>query len=114
LVDVFAQRAGIDPWISSLLRTRHIVVVPMPNLPAYDRHMMYEQDQAGRLIKAGRLIDPGTDFPFARNEYDGARTICLLSACARHVHLLFHKYLFVIALSLHDERHGLESISLGI
>jgi Zinc carboxypeptidase len=107
LVDLFAQRANIDPWITRLLRTRRIIVVPIPNPSGYDKHMLYEQD------KAGNLIDPGIDFPFARNISGSSKEYCLLSSCASLVHHLFHQHTFVVALSLQDKTQGYESISFS-
>lgn len=105
LVEVFVERAGIDPWISRLLRTRRIVVVPIPNPSGYDRFMHYEE------TSRGTLVDPALDFPFMRN--GSSQGVCLQSATAQVIDLLFQEYVFVVALALQDKKQGSESISFS-
>lgn len=104
LVTLLATRARGDPWLARLVRTRRLVVVPLPSAAAYDRHARFED--AG-----GAQLDPAGDFPFARAPGEGGS--CLRSSAARVVDALFRNYAFVVTLQLADARGQEDSISFS-
>jgi hypothetical protein len=102
LITLFARRSHRDPWVSRLLRTRRIIVVPLPNSAAYDQGVRVERQMDGTPP-----VEPTTDFPFARTNISEP---CMLSSASRVVDELFAKYTFVVALQLQEAEREREAL----
>jgi hypothetical protein len=98
LVALFVRRAEKDPWISRLLHTRRILVVPLPSPAAYDQGVRVET-----LLNGKPPVDPAADFPFARSEVSESKDdACLVSNVARVVDELFSSMTFIVSLQLQE------------
>lgn len=105
LAVLLVSRAEEDPWISHLLSTRRIVLVPLPASAAYSAGTKLE------TLADGTSIDPATDFPFARDAT--LPDACLQSTGASLVDALFRSHTFVTALHLRDSTKGQESVTFS-
>lgn len=87
---LLTTRSEKDPWLARLLRTRRIVVVPLPSASAYDKYARFEEIDGVQVDAA--------QFPFARRPRDDK--VCLRSTAAKVIDALFSKYSFVMTLQL--------------
>eukprot|EP00586_Coscinodiscus_wailesii_P008742 CAMPEP_0172521950 /NCGR_PEP_ID=MMETSP1066-20121228/292860_1 /TAXON_ID=671091 /ORGANISM="Coscinodiscus wailesii, Strain CCMP2513" /LENGTH=742 /DNA_ID=CAMNT_0013304913 /DNA_START=12 /DNA_END=2240 /DNA_ORIENTATION=- len=87
---------GITPsrrrWLSRLVATRRIVVLPTANALGFFRNKREEGN-----------IDPNRDFPYDLQDY----TRCMVSIAGRSVNEIFRSHLFQLAVTFHG---GMEAV----
>jgi len=84
-IKTLVEQSFKDPWLSMLLNTRIVTVLPMTNAVGYSR---------GERTELG--IDPNRDFPF-----DQEPQSCLRTVAANTLYSLFQRHLFQILLTFH-------------
>jgi hypothetical protein len=89
---VKVYKEGSNPWISMLLDTRAIFIMPMTNSLGYENNRREENS-----------FDPNRDFP-----YEQAPAKCMQTITARAVNEIFREHIFQLAVTFHG---GMQAIA---
>ncbi|GJQ15748.1 hypothetical protein GpartN1_g7539.t1 [Galdieria partita] len=89
-IKTLVEQSFRDPWLSMLLNTRIVTVIPMTNAVGYDHNVRGESE--GMV----ELMDPNRDFPF-----DQDPDKCMKTVAGKALYSLFHHHLFQILLTFH-------------
>ncbi|EME26725.1 carboxypeptidase M [Galdieria sulphuraria] len=91
-IKTLVEHSPRDPWLSMLLNTRMVTVIPMTNAVGYSHGVRGESEQGTDYLG----MDPNRDFPF-----DQEPNNCMRTVAARTIYSLFHRHLFQILLTFH-------------
>ncbi len=80
---------GNDRWLTHMLQTRVIVILPAANAQGYMDDM--REERVGK-----RSFDPNRDFP-----YDQDETTCMNTVVARSILKVFRDHMFVLGITFH-------------
>lgn len=103
---------GSNPWITRLVDTRHIWMLPVSNAIGYDKvcsaaldkqRMFSVANMCGRApfvstqrVREENGIDPNRDFPYSK-----PATHCMETAVARAINELWREHVFQLAITFH-------------
>lgn len=91
-IKTLVEQSLEDPWLSMLLNTRLVTVVPMTNAVGYAHHLRGETEQGDDYYG----MDPNRDFPFDQDPQQ-----CMQTVAAKTLYTLFHRHLFQFLLTFH-------------
>uniref|UniRef100_A0A7S0ZJS0 Peptidase M14 domain-containing protein n=1 Tax=Timspurckia oligopyrenoides TaxID=708627 RepID=A0A7S0ZJS0_9RHOD len=90
LVRLLTSQFGKDPWLTELLKTRVLVIIPTTNAVGYSQNARYERGSDGKDL------DPNRDFPF-----DQFPELCMRTVAARSLNEMFREFRFQLMLTFH-------------
>ena len=93
LIELLASNYGKDTYLTNLLNTREIILLPMSNPSGF-----YFNEREERITTAGKIeyFDMNRDFP-----YNSSPNQCMKTLGARLIYKLFQDNVFVSAITFH-------------